>query len=694
MKDKDGSRLPCTGVFGALTVSQVMDNPAKVLIRLLLAFVIGNGLLFFAYRLFFLWSFASDLTASDVIGVSLRGLRFDVALMGLETGLLGLAFWWRGLRFRALFTALLGFTYVHALACFSNYLFFQERGQHFWEMFMANVTEPKEMYIAVAPLFFHQPVLAVLLAGASLGLAAFWSRMRPRFSKVPANFVAAVGGRGRAIILLLILFSLSLEPIIIKRMIRKTEWPIGLRPGIAASTLYMGWSDYRVNQGIVNPVFDFVTYHLPGSLSLHRQFTLDRAEALAMTRALIGAPQSSGAYPLLREIRSDLSLGIENVILLQVEGLSDSYVHLEVKGRPVMPFLQRLTREWLYFPKVIQSFNATDGSVFATFTGFPETFVDRNAVDFLEYDSGGHYASLSRLLGERNYQHFFFQAFRHRTAQYLAFARNQGYQAYGVDYFESRLGGGLPKAEVGNVLGVFDGVFLQEAADALIRAPKKFTAHIVTATSHSPWTTPPSFGAVFDEKVINSFHYADRSLEAFVERLRKELPRFDRTLIVIVADHTSTRAPDLLRRIHVPLFFFSTGLLREKDRWLKQREIWGSHIDIVPTILDLLGGHYCYSGMGQSLLSATALGKGVLSGSRGEGYYVKDQFAFRYASPSGAMSLHAIGSDQGSGGTDVAQEQAMVFEQMRREYFALYETSKHLTRERNAFPSSGTGACK
>jgi hypothetical protein len=119
----------------------------------------------------------------------------------------------------------------------------------------------------------------------------------------------------------------------------------------------------------------------------------------------------------------------------------------------------------------------------------------------------------------------------------------------------------------------------------------------------------------------------------------------------------------------------------------------GSHLDVVPTILALLGGRHCYSGMGKSLLSAEAAGRGVISGNRKEGYYLKDGFVLRYSPYAGETQLYAT-ADGGVVEEDVSRQHAEIFERMKREYFGLYETSKHITRAKKVFPVDNPGACK
>jgi hypothetical protein len=666
-------------------------KPRSSLFSLLFLFALLNSLIFLAYRLAFIGSVVQGAGGGDIFRILLYGFRLDAALLALESAILVLvALWTRWMTPRRFCKWLAALTYVHAVVSLSNYLFFQERNQHMWEMFLANIAQPKEIYIAVAPLLFHQPLLLAVAAVVSAGFFFLGFRYGRRFSADPLEMRNALGSRRGATLFVLALFLLNLEPVRMK----STDWALGWHPAVAASRYYMRWDDYFHNQAVVNPVHDFITSSLPASLKSHTRFVLPREEALKIARALLGVPGGDGPYALLREIRSDVDLGIENVVLIQVEGLSESLVQHDMEGRAVMPFLRSLAREALYFSNFFQSFDSTDGSVFSIVTGFPETFVERQATDFLSYDVGGPYASLSRILGGRgDYQHLFFQAFRHRYADYVGFLKNQNHRTYDLEYFEGRLKD-KPAANTGNTLGVFDGVFLQETAQVLAGMPKKFTAYLIMATTHSPWTVPEDFGKIFENRRLNTFHYVDRSLEAFMETMKKQLPRFDRTLFIIVGDHTSyTYQRDFLERIRVPLLVYSPRLAGMKSRWQKAQETPGSHLDIVPTILALLGGRHCYSGMGKSLLSSEAAGRGVISGSRKNGYYLKDGFVLRHAPYPDETQLYATVNGQVAQ-EDVSRQHPDIFERMKREYFALYETSKRVTREKKVFPVDNPEACK
>ena len=181
----------------------------------------------------------------------------------------------------------------------------------------------------------------------------------------------------------------------------------------------------------------------------------------------------------------------------------------------------------------------------------------------------------------------------------------------------------------------------------------------------------------------------DTSLESFFARLRSTLSHFAKTLIVIVGDHTSvTFGSDYFERIQVPLIYYSPALDQHRDRWQERLDTPGSHVDIIPTVLDLLGGQHSYAGMGKSLLRDEARNRGILSGNRYSGLYIRDDFVFDYEpySPEAERTkLYRVKQGQMLR-RDVSAKHPEVLQRMREEYLAQYETARRLIREKRVFP--------
>jgi hypothetical protein len=656
-------------------------------------FVVANLALFAIYRMLFLENFVAGNPSAENLRILLYGLRLDLALLGIELFLVVLPALivgrWHPRRRRL---ALWIITLTHGLACAANIQFFAERNQHVWELLIANLTRPDQIYLAIEPFIDQHRVLgATVLVGSVLFLAlAVWS------SRGATQTVQVFQGRERRRALkwaLVLLLLTNLDPLAIK----KNDWPLGWVLIPTASQYYMRFDDYLLNQTVINPVHDLVRYYLPANLAglirygnqgLHAG-ELDPDQALQRTLEIQGITPTNIEYPLFREVSTENDLGIRNVIMLEVEGLSDSLLHHDFEGLPVMPFLRRLSQESLYFNKIYQSADATDGSVFSITTSLPKTFSEIKTEFFVAYEVNGRYGSLPTILGSQTYRHYFLQAFRHRAGDFASFMGNQGYKTYDFADFETRLRNSNDPLPSSSALGVFDGAFLSESAKILSSSQGPFTAQLVTSTSHSPWAVPEGFPTPFGKRKLDTFQYVDSSLQAFFEQLRNTLPDFAHTLIVLTGDHTSvTFGSDYFERIHVPLIFYSPALEGYRTRWQERLDTAGSHVDIIPTILDLLGGRHNYAGMGKSLLRDEARNRGILSGNRYSGLYIRDGFVFDYEpySPEAERTrLFRVKNGQ-MVRRDVSTEHPEILQQMRTEYLAQYETSRRLTREKRVFP--------
>jgi phosphoglycerol transferase MdoB-like AlkP superfamily enzyme len=337
----------------------------------------------------------------------------------------------------------------------------------------------------------------------------------------------------------------------------------------------------------------------------------------------------------------------------------------------------------------MQSFNATDGAVLATVTSFHKAFFNKNWEYFLPIEVNGYFSSLPHILGGSDYRHLGIHGFENRREDFSAFLLNQGFEAIDLADFEDRLGSRIHDKDVRNALGLFDGVLLQQTAEIIGDLEADFTAHIITASTHSPWVIPESAPRPFANQGFNVFHYLDQSIARLVESLQASSPRFEETLFVIVADHTSIlTGGKLLDRLRVPVIFYSPKLVEFPGKDAIDTGILGSQVDILPTILQLLDNDYQYPGMGTSLLGQHLPRPGVISSSRYESYYLKDDFAFHYSpyrrTAEKMRLLQRSGDDVLN--QDIAGSYPELFEQMKKEYFALYETSSGLVKEKRIMP--------
>jgi len=349
-----------------------------------------------------------------------------------------------------------------------------------------------------------------------------------------------------------------------------------------------------------------------------------------------------------------------------------------------MPYLAKLSKEGFYFPNGVQGFTATIGSFFATATSIHKACFDEKTKTLTSDEMNGYFGCLSRILGPE-YVHYFGQAYRQNYNDFIYFMGNQGYISMSYYDFKARLEKKQLLDVADDVQGIFDGYFLDECAEILVASSQKYTAHFVTVTSHSPWTVPKTFPAPFAEPYLTAFAYVDHCIQSFMERLMSQPERFAKTLVVIVADHTSVVfSNDLWERIRIPIIFYNPqfATFPKPDHCLN---IYASHVDVMPTVIALLGGDLPYAGLGKNLLDPASVKIGAVGGSRTDGFYVKDKFLLQYSPWDKEAQLFILHEGRCEL-KDKSEEYPGIKQEMMLEYLAQYESARRLASQNLIFP--------
>lgn len=634
------------------------------------------------YRVLFVFWFAQPANRLALPAVLWRGFRVDAVLLSVELAVVGvIALLMRWLRPGLLVAALWALTVVNVGCAVLNLGFYRERRQHLWEGLLANLDRVSQIGVAIEPFVEqHWWTVPVLLGG--IAGCAWLARREVRRAAATSTPARDLWRSPRAVLTfaLVILAGVALG---LERVPTKRGDKTRLR--IAASKYLMYFPDPELNQAVVNPLFDFLLYHLPAALARpgHR---LDAEQALATTQRLLGLSPADPRYPLLRTVHGDGTLGIRNVVIILVEGLGTSTLEQRAGDGPVMPFVAGLGAAGLLFPSCYQSFASTDGSVFAATTSLHRGYDFREKASyFFPYEFTGSFGSLPRILGAHGYRHYFFAGFRQRIDEFVSFTSNQGYRAYGYEQLVAQLGDRA--AAAGNTLGLYDHVLLELAADAVLSEPGPFTVQVMTGTSHSPWKVPDDFAAGDLSPELATFRYVDHAIADFVARLERERRDFAATLFVITGDHTSVlHGTGGGERLRVPLVLWSPQLAAQRERWADRRAMRASHVDILPTVLGRIAGEHPFAGMGRDLLSAPVdETPGLVSSNHQDSVYLKGPWALRYVPASEEVRLSPVDGEI-IREEDVADEHPEVAEDLLHEYLSLYETADRLAHAARVFP--------
>jgi len=187
---------------------------------------------------------------------------------------------------------------------------------------------------------------------------------------------------------------------------------------------------------------------------------------------------------------------------------------------------------------------------------------------------------------------------------------------------------------------------------------ERFGAVIIPITAHYPYAIPPDVppafpGSAAKDRFYSAVHFLDDAFGRLNEGL-KQRGLIDDTAVLYMADHGETVAErpraQAGRRLayepslHIPFVILSPTLF---PTWQKNARV-GSHVDLLPTILDLMGLPADERHHGQSLVSTTYQPRrtfvGAANGPRYVGW-VDGRQKFVVNRNSGLMELYDLARD-------------------------------------------------
>lgn len=340
--------------------------------------------------------------------------------------------------------------------------------------------------------------------------------------------------------------------------------------------------------------------------------TLPADDAQHITRNLLLTPADTLVDRDSAAVRRDYSpapqgvLPVRNVVIILMESFAGRYVGA-VGGIPgITPNFDRLAEQGLLFTHYFSNGTHTHQGMFASMACFP------NLPGF-EYlmqmpEGSHHFSGLPQLLGTRGYDNLYVYNGDFAWDNQSGFFGNQGMTRFigRNDY--------IAPVFSDSTWGVSDQDMFGRAAEELARMDRArpFYALLQTLSNHTPYALPdplpvaPVTGHGTLDEHLTAMRYSDWALGQFFEQAR-HAPYYNDTLFVIVGDHGFSSPIQLtemdLFRHHVPLLLIAPGL---QQRYGTQRDIVGTQVDIVPTIMGRLGGNTRHQCWGRDLLALPA----------------------------------------------------------------------------------------
>ncbi|MBE0499016.1 MAG: LTA synthase family protein [Campylobacterales bacterium] len=341
---------------------------------------------------------------------------------------------------------------------------------------------------------------------------------------------------------------------------------------------------------------------------------MDTPEAIRITQELLSTPNApfvDEQYPLMRSYKTPQAKPY-NVVIVLLEGMGAE--HLDGFTRypelNVTPYLKELSEKSLKFNRFYSNGYRSIFGITSVYTGIslPSGF------DYL--GKGLELSNLSYLghIAKNNgYNTLAMQGANRRSYRVDAVSHLAGFeQFYGAEDMPN-----VEEVEEGREpgTGTYDHNLLQFYHQKLNTLKEPFLGFTFTSTTHSDFHLPSSQYERYPHDLrnyngyLNALIYTDSALKRFMQKCEKE-PWFDNTIFVFTSDHGSGDAANPIGKklrgefaslasvehFRIPLMIYAPKIFKAQES-----ETLGSHVDIFPTIADLLGWKGEFSVLGNSL---------------------------------------------------------------------------------------------
>ncbi|GHT64141.1 phosphoglycerol transferase [Endomicrobiia bacterium] len=189
--------------------------------------------------------------------------------------------------------------------------------------------------------------------------------------------------------------------------------------------------------------------------------------------------------------------------------------------------------------------------------------------------------------------------------------------------FDKVLSGDLiNKNFAGNAWGVYDEYLFDLVFETLSQGDNNKFIYALTTTNHPPYTLPQDYRRLpleipksLKDTILNinraeqrfaTYQYSNEMLGRFISKI-KNSKYADNTIIAVTGDHNFSNAyqmENFFDVIRVPLYLYIPKSIRSENI---NTDVFGSHLDIMPTLYNLSLSNSEYMSEGTDLLSKNAM---------------------------------------------------------------------------------------
>lgn len=291
----------------------------------------------------------------------------------------------------------------------------------------------------------------------------------------------------------------------------------------------------------------------------------------------------------------------KNVVLLVLESFAQ-----ETSGflntnttKTYMPFLDSLMHKSYVFTKAFSNGRQSMDAIPAVWNGLP--VMERPFIlDCKPYKS---IPGLPLTLKNNGYTNLFFHGAQNGSMDFDRYAKQNAIDHYyGVNEYPK------PVQDFDGTWGIWDEPFLNFTAQTLDTIAQPFFATVFTLSSHNPCKVPEVYKNTFkggNLPIYKSIEYSDYALKQFFKQAQTK-PWYNNTLFVITADHSihpnSKAYKTAENGFAVPILFYTAANNNLKG----QSDRLAQHLDIYPTVLNLLNINTNIKTLGNNLFNTTS----------------------------------------------------------------------------------------
>jgi phosphoglycerol transferase MdoB-like AlkP superfamily enzyme len=502
--------------------------------------------------------YSSQLSFKLVSQTFWYGLRMDLSMASYLTGMVcvfviaGLFFpFFRRKKIYIIYTGIVLF--IQLILIITDAEIYKAWGSRIDFTPLKYISNPKEMWASVS----HLPVFWILAGFLVVYLFSLWCFNQLLKRKI--RLLQITERRWAQSIVVLVFSGLLIIPI---------RGGLQLSPLNQSSVFFC--NDQYANNAAINASWNFMySVTLMNQLNGNPYEYMNEDDALKIIDSLY---KTDGKTEQVVNVTDSVK---PNIIFIIWESFTEKVLNLKAEEKFVTPYFKELIKEGIYFSNCYSSGDRTDKGISAALSSYP-ALPKGSIVNYPKKTS--KLPGLGKIFLDQGFSTSFYYGGEPEFANIKSYLTAQSFQQFVTkDDFK--------KSDMNSKWGAHDDVVMNRVLNDLQKMKQPFFTTWLTLSSHEPFETPvpATFkGNDKETKFLNSLHYTDSVVYAFINELKK-MPSWNNTLVIISADHghylpvTGKRADDY----RIPVLWLGGALKKQNtviEKTVSQLDIAGSLI--------------------------------------------------------------------------------------------------------------------